>query len=92
MDELISERIKKLEKKLCALLDDLDVLYRAELYSVAHGYSGRGADAQINLAMRSMKKVIYNLELAVASAEGSEVIEQMKSDLDRFEAANNDAE
>lgn len=92
MDELISERIKKLEKKLCALLDDLDVLYRAELYSVTQGYSGSGVAAQINLAMGNMKKVIYNLELAVASAEGSEVIEQMKSDLDRFEAANNDAE
>lgn len=88
MDELISKRIEKVNKKLDGLMDDLEVLIRAQFCDAEHSGTGYNALSDLKDARAYMKKAAYSLAVAVATAEGDEAIGQMRADLVNFQRAN----
>lgn len=88
MDELISARIETVGKKTGKLIDDIEVLYRAQIYEVQKEGTGVGVASQLQEAEGHMRRALYSISLAMASAEGDEIIGQMKADLDEFAKRN----
>lgn len=83
-DDLISKRIDKIGKKIGNLIDDIEVLYRAQIFEVTHENTGIGVATQLQSAGDKMRSALYCISLAKASAEGEEIVGQMKANLDGF--------
>jgi len=84
-DDLISKRIDKIGKKIGNLIDDIEVLYRAQIFEVTHENTGIGVATQLQSAGDKMRSALYCIAMAAASAEGDECVGQMKAALDDFE-------
>lgn len=63
-------------------------MIRAKYCDVAHAGTGYATLSDMKDARAQMKKAVYNLAMAVASAEGDETIGQMKANLEEFERRN----
>lgn len=85
------KRLEKIQKKLETLTDDLDLLTQAELAEVQAG-NDPGMAIQMKMAIDKLDAAAYNLAMAKASAEGVELVGQMKADLDRLERAETEAD
>lgn len=83
-DDLISKRVDKIGKKIGNLIDDIEVLYRAQIFEVTHENTGIGLATQLQSAGDKMRSALYCISLAKASAEGEEIVGQMKANLDGF--------
>ena len=85
-----SARIKLLEKfqkKTDTLINDLTLLQDAQKYYMQNTGEDVGVCTQLASAISNLGKESYNMLMAIASAEGEEVVGQMKMDLQRFEEA-----
>ncbi len=76
--------LQKHQKKVDGLIDDLTLLLDAQSHIMVNTGEDAGVVEQIRLAIRSLGQASYELLLAVASAEGEEVVGQMQANLQRF--------
>ena len=76
--------LQKHQKKVDGLIDDLTLLLDAQSHIMVNTGEDAGVVEQLRLAIRSLGQASYELLLAVASAEGEEVVGQMQANLQRF--------
>ena len=87
MEEPRVKLIEKAQKKIDKMIDELKLLQDAQTYIMVNTGEDQGVVQQIRLAVRSLGQASYELLLAQASAEGEEIVGQIKHDLDKFEEA-----
>ena len=76
--------LQKHQKKVDGLIDDLTLLMDAQSHIMVNTGEDAGVVEQLRLAIRSLGQASYSLLMAMASAEGEEVVGQMKANLQRF--------
>lgn len=84
MDAPRVKLLQKHQKKVDGLIDDLTLLLDAQSHIMVNTGEDAGVVEQIRLAIRSLGQASYSLLMALASAEGEEVVGQMQADLQRF--------
>ena len=76
--------LQKHQKKVDGLIDDLTLLMDAQSHLMVNTGEDAGVVEQLRLAIRSLGQESYSLLMAMASAEGEEVVGQMQANLQRF--------
>lgn len=84
MEEPRVKLLQKHQKKVDNLIGDLQLLMDAQAHIMTNTGEDAGVVEQIRLAIRNLGQASYNLLMAEASAEGEEIIGQMKADLSKF--------
>lgn len=79
--------IEKQQKKVDKMIEELKLLQDAQTYIMVNTGEDQGVVQQIELAVRNLGQASYNLLLAQASAEGEEIVGQMKQNLEQFQEA-----
>lgn len=79
--------LQKYQKKVDTVINDLQLLLDAQAYHMQNTGEDVGVCTQLRSTISSLGKASYELLLAIASAEGEEIVGQMKMDMRRFEEA-----
>ena len=87
MEDTRVKLLQKFQKKADVLINDLTLLQDAQKYYMQNTGEDVGVCTQLALAISNLGKASYNLLMAIASAEGEEIVGQMKVDMQRFEDA-----
>ena len=86
MEEPRVKILQKQQKKADTMINDLMLLSDAQRYIMMNTGADVGVCTQIAAAIRSLQKASYELLIAIASAEGQEMVGQMMADLDDLTA------
>ena len=78
--------LQKHQKKVDGLINDLTLLMDAQSHLMVNTGEDAGVVEQLRLAIRNLGQASYCLLMAMASAEGEEVVGQMSANLQRFAA------
>jgi len=76
--------LQKHQKKVDGLINDLTLLMDAQSHLMVNTGEDAGVVEQLRLAIRNLGQASYCLLMAMASAEGEEVVGQMSANLQRF--------
>lgn len=76
--------LQKQQKKVDAVINDLQLLLPAQTYIMVNTGGDQGVVTEIRTAIQQLGKANYSLLLAEASAEGEEIVGQMRADLDKL--------
>ena len=76
--------LQKHQKKVDDLIQNLTLLIDAQSYLMVNTGEDAGVVEQLRLAIRNLGQASYCLLMAMASAEGEEVVGQMQANMQRF--------
>lgn len=86
MEEVRVKLLQKQQKKVDTMINDLQMLLDAQKHIMVNTGEDIGVCTQIDAAIGNLRNASYSLLLAEASAEGQEIVGQMKADLDKLMA------
>lgn len=84
MDTPRVKLLQKNQKKVDGMIDELTLLMDAQSHIMVNTGEDAGVVEQLRLTIRSLGQASYSLLMAMASAEGEEVVGQMQANLKRF--------
>ncbi len=87
MEKTRVDLVKKEQKKVDKMIEELKLLLDAQSHIMVNTGEDEGVCEQLRLAIRNLGQTSYNLLMVMASAEGEEIVGQMKAQLDMFQRA-----
>ena len=87
MEETRKKLLEKHQKKVDKLIEELKLLKDAQSHVMVNSGTDIGVVGQLGITIDHLSQASYSLLLGIASAEGGEIIGQMKVNLDQFQEA-----